>query len=277
MQVCQWLSGRWGTRLGLACLFLMLGTAAAQWRQSEAVVIETLPTGRVDWTAGLVHSTAQAGPAGRGGAHSSALDVAIDMARRQLRETLLHLQLDAEHTVGSVVQGTIEQQQRLATLVANAEVSETRYLPRGGVESTIQMPLFGPFTALLWPQMPASADTAEPAGDVVHTGIIIDARGLAVQQALFPQIFDEAGQALYAPARVRAEMAQQRGFMVYATAFDSPQIEPRVGKNPLVLRARRVADRGRINLIMHQADALRLQGSAMLQSLLIQCRVVIVG
>ena len=278
MKVCQWLCGGWGrgTCLGLACLFLMLGTAAAQWRQSEAAVIETLPGGRVDWTAGLVHSTAQAVPAVRGGAHPSTLDVAVERARQQLRETLMQLQLDAERTVGSVVQGAVEQQ-HLATLVANAEVSETRYLPRGGVESTIQIPLFGPFTALLWPQLPAAADIAEPAGDVVHTGIIIDARGLAVQQALFPQIFDDAGQALYAPARVRAEMAQQRGFMVYATAFDSPQIEPRVGKNPLVLRARRVADRGRVNLIMHQADALRLQGSAMLQALLAQCRVVIVS
>jgi hypothetical protein len=203
--------------------------------------------------------------------------MAIDMARRQLRETLMQLHLDAERTIGSVVQDTVEQQQRLATLVANAEVSETRYLPRGGVESTIQMPLFGPFTALLWPQMPTAADIVEPAGDVVHTGIIIDARGLAIQQALFPQIFDEEGQALYAPARVRAESAQQRGFMVYATAFDSPQIEPRVGKNPLVLRARRVVGRGRVNLIIYQTDALQLQGSAVLRALLGQCRVVIVG
>jgi hypothetical protein len=203
--------------------------------------------------------------------------MAIDMARRQLRETLLHLQLDAERTVGSVVQGTVEQQQRLTTLVANAEVSETRYLPRGGVESTIQMPLFGPFTALLWPQMPTAVDIVEPAGDVVHTGIIIDARGLAIQQALFPQIFDEEGRVLYAPVRVRAESAQQGGFMVYAAALNSPQIEPRVGKNPLVVRARRVADRGRVNLIIHQADALQLQGSAMLRALLGHCRVVIVG
>jgi hypothetical protein len=277
MKVRPWLSSGWGAGLGLACFFLMLGTAAAQWRQSDAVVVETLPTGRVDWTAGLVYSTAQAVPAARGGVHASALEMAIDMARRQLRETLMQLHLDAERTIGSVVQDTVEQQQRLATLVANAEVSETRYLPRGGVESTIQMPLFGPFTALLWPQMPTAADIVEPAGDVVHTGIIIDARGLAIQQALFPQIFDEEGQALYAPARVRAESAQQRGFMVYATAFDSPQIEPRVGKNPLVLRARRVVGRGRVNLIIYQTDALQLQGSAVLRALLGQCRVVIVG
>jgi hypothetical protein len=45
----------------------------------------------------------------------------------------------------------------------------------------------------------------------------------------------------------------------------------------LVVRARRVADHGRVNLIIHQADALQLQGSAMLRSLLGQCRVVIVG
>ena len=277
MKMRQWLCSGCGPGLVVACFLLLLDTAAAQWRQSDAVVIETLPTGRVDWTAGLVHSTAQAVSAMRGRTHSSALEAAIDMARQQLRETLMQLQLDAERTVGRVVQGTVEQQQRLATLVANAEVSETRYLPRGGVESTIQMPLFGPFTTLLWPQLPTAADLDEPAGDMVHTGIIIDARGLAIQQALFPQIFDEEGRALYAPARVRAEIAQQRGFMVYATAFDSPQIEPRVGKNPLVVRARRVADHGRVNLIIYQADAFQLQGSAMLRSLLGQCRVVIVA
>jgi hypothetical protein len=114
-------------------------------------------------------------------------------------------------------------------------------------------------------------------GEAVHTGIIIDARGLAVQQALFPHIFDEAGHHLYTPAGVPVEIARQRGYMVYAVALDSPQIEVRVGKNPLVLRARRVADRRRVDLIMQQADALQLQHSTALQSLLAQCRVVIVG
>ena len=259
------------------CFLLMVGTAAAQWRQLETTVVETVLTGRIDWTAGLVHSTGRAPAAGREAAPATPVETAIETARQQLRQTLAQLQLDAARTVGSVVQGTIETQQRLATLVARAEVVETRYLPRGAVESTLQMSLFGQFTALLWPEMTTHADTAGLAGEAVHTGIIIDARGLAVHPALFPQVFDEEGRTLYAPARVRAEMAQQRGYMVYATAFDSPQIEPRVGKNPLVLRARRVADGGRVDLIMHQADALQLQRSPALQTLLSQCRVVIVS
>jgi hypothetical protein len=199
------------------------------------------------------------------------------MARQRLHETLSQLPLDATRTVGSVVQDTVEKQQHLAALVASAEVIETRYLARGDVESTVQMPLFGSFTAILWPEALAPAAPLEVAAEAVHTGIIIDARGLAVQRALLPQIFDEEGHTLYAPAGVRVDMARQRGYMVYTAALDSPHLEPRVGNNPLVLRARRVADRRRVNLIMQQADALQIQRSPALQSLLAQCRVVIVG
>jgi hypothetical protein len=277
MSVCQWWIAGWGKSLGFMCFLLMVGTVAAQWRQPETPVVETLPTGRIDWTAGLVYSTGRVPAAGGEAVPATPVEAARETARQQLHQTLVQLQLDAARTVGSVMQTTGETQQRLAILVAHAEVIETRYLPRGAVESTIQMPLFGQFTALLWPAMTAQADTAGLAGETVHTGIIIDARGLAVHQALFPQVFDEEGRTLYAPTHVRAEMAQQRGYMVYATAFDSPQIEPRVGKNPLVLRARRVADGGRVNLIMHQADALQLQRFPALQTLLSQCRVVIVS
>jgi hypothetical protein len=272
----EWRSVGWGKSLVRMCFLLMVGTAAAQWRPLETPVVETLPTGRVDWTAGVVHSTGRAPAAGREAASATPVEAAIETARQQLHQTLAQLQLDAARTVGSVVQMMGEKQQRLATLVAQAEVIETRYLPRGAVESTVQLPLFGRFTALLWPDMTAPADTAGLVGDTVHTGIIIDARGLAVHQALFPQVFDEDGHPLYTPARVRTEMAQQRGYMVYATAFDSPQLEPRVGKNPLVIRARRVADGRRVDVIVHQADALQLQRSPALQTLLSQCRIVIV-
>ena len=277
MKMPQWLSVGWVQSLCFIYLIVLVGTSAAQWQQPEAVVVETLPTGQVDWTAGLVRSTARAAAASRAAVPATTLTTAVETARQRLRETLTQLQLDATRTVGSVVQGTVEMQQHLAALVASAEVIETRYLARGDVESTVQMPLFGAFTALLWPEPLAQVETVAPAAEVVHTGIIIDARGLAVQQALLPQIFDEAGHTLYAPTEVRVEMARQRGYMVYATTLDSPQIEPRVGKNPLVLRARRVADRTRVNLIMQQADALQLQQSPALQSLLAQCRVVIVG
>jgi hypothetical protein len=264
-------------KLAQALRYAVLGTAAAQWRQPEATVVETLPTGRIDWTTGLAHSTARVLAASPEAMQATPLEAAIAMARRQLRETLAHLQLDAARTVGSVVQGTVEKQQRLDALVAKAEVIETRYLPRGAVESTIQLPLFGPLTTLLWPDIPVPADPAGLVGDMVHTGIIIDARGLAVQQALFPHIFDEEGRTIYAPASVRAELAQQRGYIVYAPALDSPQIAPRIGNNPLVLRARRVADRNRVDMILQQADVLQLQRSPALQSLLSQCRVVIIG
>ena len=75
----------------------------------------------------------------------------------------------------------------------------------------------------------------------MHTGVVIDARGLAIQPALFPKIMDERGQTLYAPESVDREAAVQQGYVAYAKAFDQAPAQARVGEHPLVLRALRVA------------------------------------
>ena len=236
----------------------------------------------VDWTLGTVqsHGQATAPPAGgeRAARRAAAVAASVHTARQQLLETLGQLRLTAERTIADTVQGTPEKQQALAGLVAEAEVIATRYLPQDTVESTVQLPVFGRLTTLFWPDTStaAAAPGASPAG-AVYTGIIIDARGLAVHPALFPRLVDESGQTLYAPAQVDASIAAQRGYVVYASAVDNPQLEVRVGKQPLIFRARRVLGPARVDVVVKQPDAAQLQGSEALRFLLMQCRVVIVG
>jgi hypothetical protein len=198
-------------------------------------------------------------------------------ARQQLLAALGRLRLNAEHTVGELVQAMPEKQQALAALVATAEVVETRYLPRERVESTVLLPLAGRLTALLWPESASRLEPAAPDAAVVYTGVVIDARGLAMQPALFPRLVDEQGQTLYAPLQVHATMAAQRGYVTYASTVDSPQMEVRVGKQPLILRARRALGPARVDLVLSAADAAQLQHSEALRQLLMQCRLVIVG
>jgi hypothetical protein len=201
----------------------------------------------------------------------------VQAARQRLLETLGQLQVTAGHTIAETVQEVPEKQQALAGLVAEAEVIATRYLPQDMVESTVQLPVFGRLAMLFWPHPAAAATTAASATGGVYTGIIIDARGLAVQPALFPRLVDESGQTLYTPMQVDATLAAQRGYVAYASTVDSPQLEVRVGKQPLILRARRVLGPARVDVVVNQADAAQLQGSEALRLLLTQCRVVIVG
>jgi hypothetical protein len=164
----------------------------------------------------------------------------------------------------------------LEALVAKAEVVQTRYLPQGAVESTVQIPLFGGLAALLWPGTTTASGPVAEAASGVYTGIVIDARGLALQPALFPRILDEDGQVLYAPESVQAEVAMQQGYVAYTRVIDSSQVESRVGKNALLLRARSAAGPARVNVIMSREAGPQLQHAA-IRLLLAHGRVIIVA
>jgi hypothetical protein len=259
---------------------LWLLAAEAQWQAETRRATPGAPEA-VDWAAGVVRGQARAPVPTLGGAaaarRTAALTLAVQAARQRLLETLARLRLNAERSVGDLLREAPEKQQALAALVAEAEVVEVRYLPQETVESTVQLPVFGRLTALLWPETRPVVAAAEPAGAAVYTGVVIDARGLALQPALFPRLVDEQGQALYTPLQVDAAVAAQRGYVAYASTADSPQMELRIGKQPLVLRARRALAPARVDVVMGHADADQLQHSEALQLLLRQCRVVILG
>jgi hypothetical protein len=247
----------------------------------NAHIVESFPTGRVNWTTGMALSTARAEVVERDGSmpsrRAAAFARAMHTARQRLVATLIQVPLDTERTVGGVLRDSIQKRGILEELVAGAEVVQTRYLPRDVVETTLQVPMFGRFASLVWPPPSALSASEHEASGAVYTGIIIDARGLAIRQALFPRIVDEEGQTLYAPTRVDVDVAIQRGYMVYARVLNSSEVTSRVGKHPFIIRARRVIGHARVDVLIRQADATQLQRFAALRHLLEQCQVVIVG
>lgn len=264
----------------LAGLLLVAGLAAAQWRFKTAVV-ETLPAGEADWTAGVVRSRARSTVTAGSGVQSSpqaaAYAQAVRTAQQRLFEALTQLRLDAERTVGSMLQGTADTRHDLLAAVAEVDVAQTRYLPRHTVEVTLRMALAGRVTSLLWPAGTAVSGTTGEMTDEGYTGIIIDARGLAIRPALFPEVLDEDGEAVYAPRLVSRTAAVQLGYVLYTNALDHPQVAPRVGEHPLVIQARRVAGEARVHVIIRRSDAKRMRRSPTIRRLLERCRVLIAG
>jgi hypothetical protein len=262
---------------GLLCgLLLVAGIATAQWRFKTAVV-ETLPAGEADWTAGVVRSTVTERVDSRPSPQAAAYAQAVRTAHRRLFEALTQLQLDAKRTVGSVLQGAAATRQGLVSVADEADVVRTRYLPRYTVEVTLQTALAGRVTSLLWPGGATVAGTAGEMTDEGYTGIIIDARGLAIRPALFPEVLDEDGEAVYAPQLVSGTAAIERGYVFYTNALDHPQVEPRVGEHPLVVQARRVAGEMRVNVLIRRSDAERMRQSPTIRRLLERCQVLIAG
>ncbi len=270
----------WLVAWAMVCgVLVLVGSGAAQWRRSGTDVVVTLPMAQVNWTVGVVHSLGRARSLGRHATASSppatAYSQAAREARQRLLQTLTQLRFDADQTIGSILQGAEHRRQAFETLVREAEVVQTRYQARGTVESTVQLSLFGPLTALLFPGRLVTPTQLEPESEAVYTGIIIDARGLAMQPALFPRIVDEEGRSIYDPAVVDAEFATGRGYIAYTSALAAAPARSRIGEHPLVVRARRVRGEARVDLVLSRADAAHIQGHDGTRRLLQQCRVII--
>jgi len=267
---------RWRGHIAVFGLLVIASSAAAQLWLTEVRVTETLAHGQVDWTDGLVLSRDSATSAARRGAGVAAVQAATQAARQGLLRIFDQVRFDATQMLGQAVRQAEAPRQELEALVAHATVVETRYFPGGAIETAVQLPFAGQLTALFLPAVSSVTPDSEPRTEAVHTGVVIDARGLAIQPALFPRIVDERGQTLYAPESVDREAAVQQGYVAYAKAFDQAPAQVRVGEHPLVLRALRVAGETRVDLVLSDAEATRIRDYAATRRLVRQCRVLIV-
>lgn len=66
-----------------------------------------------------------------------------------------------------------------------------------------------------------------------YTGLVIDARGLGVKPALYPQIFDVDGYLLYGPTMANMELPEFTTMVAYSRTIEKAMTMPRVGANPL--------------------------------------------
>ena len=274
----RYAQGLWGWRGAIAALGLLVlaSGAAAQLFATEVRVTETLAPGHVDWTEGAVLSRDSATGLARRGAAVAAMQAATLVARQGLLRVFTQVRFDAQQMLGQTVRPGEAPWQALEALVTQAAVVETRYLPGRVVETVVQLPFAGQLTALFLPASSAATPDDEPRTEAVHTGVVIDARGLAIQPALFPRIVDERGQTLYAPESVDREAAVQQGYVAYAKVFDQAPAQTRIGEHPLVLRALRVAGESRVDLVLSDAEATRIRDYAATRRLVRQCRVLIV-
>jgi hypothetical protein len=107
------------------------------------------------------------------------------------------------------------------------------------------------------------------------TGVLVDARGLELNFALFPRILNEDGRIVYGPEFFIPTYAAERGAVGYYSNVGSAAADDRVGFNPIRVTALRAAGRNSTDLIITNSDARRLHGSLESLRLLERCRVVV--
>lgn len=270
-------------------------------------VIEQNSTGQINWTNGFISAKGKAGPDEKDldppQAQQSALNAAIGVARENLLQLIKGIRIDSNTKVGDILVGSETVRSKLKEILDTLKpIGTINHLPDEVVEVTLQMSIKGAFAQLILPadikqikpikqvnpvksdanaktdkNSQALAATPTRLKSIVHTGMIVDTKGLSdVRPVIVPKIVDESGQEIYGPAFVSREYAIQSGMSGYTRTLESAKNDLRIKDNPLIVKGLKTKSSGRSVIVVSNSDASKLRKASEHLSFLRQCGVIIV-
>lgn len=248
--------------------------------------IQSLDGGRIDWTNAVVEASGKGLPPSKpinpSQARAVAKSEAIRKARAELLKIIKGIQVDYRTLIRDLFDQCDGVREAVNGLLANAQVVDLTYSDDGSVEATAAIRLNGSFAEVVLPksirtinpvQQPRTKDKKK---ENHFTGLVIDCRGFAVKAAMVPRIMNEDAQIVYGPAYVSREYAVKLSMAAYARDLPAAQDNPRVVGDPLTVKGIRTAKTGGSDIVISNADAARIRGTASNLGLFQKCRVMIV-
>lgn len=299
------------TLVVVAVVALMLVFPATQGFVAEwqDVVQNVGVSGSINWSQGIMTATGIGSPPekyyGKPQARPMALRAAQLDAYRNLLEVTKGVRINSVTVVEDSMVSSDMIRSQVDGMVKGTQVIKKEYLSDGTVEVTIAMSLRGGFAQLILPKdikqvseiktippAPPAPPAVEQVGQVpvralpqlaiptpapaIHTGLVVDARGLGARPAMSPKIRDERGQEVYGSAYVSREYAVQQGMAGYAKDLTASQTNPRVTNEPLTVKGLKTEGPGQSDLVISNADADKIRSASENLSFLKKCRVMIV-
>ena len=225
----------------------------------------------------------------------SALVAAEQVAMRNLLRLVETTQLDSETTV----QDGMLESDRIRTKIKGQirqvqMVGAPRYMSDGSVNVTMKMqmrevikvlaedPRIKAFSAPHEIQAPQALGSTSTAGSStstasgVFTGLLIDARGTEISPALSPKVLNEDGDVIYGFADVDRQFSLEQGMMGYLKDPQAARTNERIKDRPFEIKALHSSGKNNADLVISNADGVRLRQMNREQSFLREARVMVV-
>jgi hypothetical protein len=227
-------------------------------------------------------------------------EVSTELTNRGLN-ALRYAYFDDVQTVTDFLLANPKVSRKLDKLHLQATQSGTKFLSDGTIAVEYELPLTGSILQTIMPRTgggipvgPMACPTCgqpwpegrevppgitlvplEESNATNYTGVLIDARGVELNYALFPRIINEDARTVYGPEFFLSTYAAERGSVGYYDNFAGALTDDRVGFNPIKISAIRSAGRNNTDLVIANSDARKLHSSLENLKLLERCRVVI--
>lgn len=266
---------------GWLMVFGLAWTPFQALAQAEGVTEGDLKVahGEVNWTDRTVTATGSGAPDLKAQnvavARLGAERVAKLDALRNILETIKGVRVNSEVTIENQIISNEKMRVKIEGVAKGFKVIRQKYYSDGGVDLVVQMPLDGVLASTV---LESGAKTGEVAvsGEMKASGLVIDARGLKAMPALGPKVIDESGRAVYAAEFVEQAALESNGVAGYFKDLEAAKQSKRVGGNPMVLKALKLAAASKTDIVLSNADADKLRDPKTSQKYLTEGRVIIV-
>ncbi len=267
--------------LGFSLILLigLGGYAQEEAAVTESTLVEVVTVveemiGHIDWEEGYIYAVGDGVPptdaVSPAQARVRAKRAAIDTAYARLLEMAEAVRVDAESTTVNYISESYVVSTRVSGLIQNAEIVTLRHFEDGSYQIKMRMPIKGKeglASAVLPVQMEKAmrigiayeisiehiSEEAEP-GEA-YTGLIVDARGLEVQPAMYPRLITMAGEVIYDLMRANPNAVIEKGLVEYCSDMEVAENSPRVGGNPLIVEAISVCGGYSADIVLTEEDA----------------------
>jgi len=267
--------------IGLMGLLSLAAPAMAQKDPAgDEAVVQKLAHGEINWSTKTVTATGSAAASNKEGSVARARLMAERAAKldalRNIIETIQGIQVSGTRNAADVMSNG-EIKSKIQGMAQGFKVVDTKYYSDGSVDVIVSMPIDENLTNALV-EKPKPAPGKKPRqvtteGPEVFTGLIVNARGLGITPSMAPRIVDEAGKEVYGAEIVSDKGLQQGGIASYAKSDE--KAAERGGDKPIVVKALRVADKSKTDVVISNADADKLRDPNTNLSFLADGKVVI--
>jgi hypothetical protein len=208
---------------------------------------------------------------------------------------------DANRTVENYLTENIKINRQFDRLNVNFKQSDVRFLSDGSTIYEYELPITGsimkilipyagggipvstlccPICGQLWPEnlsIPEGVKLIPLENELTpqYTGVLIDARDIITNPALFPKIFSDEGKEVYGLSFASGEYVTAQGLVSYTTSFSDAYQSDLLGINPLRITALRSSGNNKTDIIISTTSAKMIHSSQHNLKLLEQCRVII--
>ncbi|MBM9578462.1 hypothetical protein JWG45_15030 [Leptospira sp. 201903070] len=212
-------------------------------------------------------------------ARKKAASAAEEELKKYLFRKIDTLKLDSEFTLrekikeDSMFREIFNQIYEIEPILSTVNFVENQAIAKGTIlfkgKRGILNYVFLSYETETFPEYPAPTLAAD------FTSLIVDARHLKMETALFPEILSEEGNSLYSPYFISKENAVKNGYVSYMKTPEEAFRSSIAGMKPYFVTALGVTGHYPVNPVIASEDARKLFASPKTKSALKNCRVII--